>query len=259
MTGYLARRNPTVKLALLFAVSLATFFLFDPVTPAVLYLLALAGIVIGARPEPRALAAAHLPLLAFALGILLVNALSRPGTVLWQAGAARITVEGLEVGAALGARALLIGILSFGFIVCTDAVALLTSLYQHARLNERVCFALVAGYRMLQQLGGEWEVIRYAQRVRAPLGRHGRPKAGPARFGLAAFALLVMMVRRGERVAQSLEARGLGRGARTVWRPVPLTSHDGWFAVAVLGGVTLTIGVSVLAGVARGPSALFGG
>jgi energy-coupling factor transporter transmembrane protein EcfT len=90
----LSRRNPTVKLALLFVASAALLFVFDPVTPALLYLLALAAVLLAARVPWRVLALAHLPFIGFAFGLLSVNALSRPGEVVWEAIGLRVTVEG---------------------------------------------------------------------------------------------------------------------------------------------------------------------
>ena len=144
----LARRNPTIKLALLFLVSLAMMFVFDPVTPAVLYLLALIAVIAVTRLPFAVLALAHIPFVAFAVGLFVVNALSRPGEILWQAGALRVTVEGLTVGGSLALRTLVIGILSIAFVTSTDGVALMTSLHQHARLGSRVTFAILGGYRM---------------------------------------------------------------------------------------------------------------
>lgn len=253
----LARRNPTVKLVVLFAVSVSLLFLLDPVTPGIIYLLGLVAVAGGGRIPARTLVVARLPFLAFAVGVLVVNMLSRPGVILWQEGALRITVEGVVVGAALAARTLAIGILSVGFVLTTDSMALMTSLNQNARLGARPSYALMAGYRQLQQLPREWAAIRNAQAVRAPLRRDGTPAGGPAAFGRAAFALLVMAIRRGERMAYSLESRGLGLNPRTVWRPVRIEAAGIWFAGTMLGVLAAVIVTAGLLGVLRGPGALF--
>lgn len=253
----LSRRNPTVKLALLFLVSLLLLVVFDPVTPGVLYLLGLAAVLGFARIPARTLLLAHLPFVGFALGILVVNALSRPGEVLVDLPPIRVSVEGLVVGSALALRSMAIGILSIGFIATTDPVALMTSLHQHARLSARVTFAVLAGYRMLQQLPREWQVIRQAQSVRSPLRARGGTRFGVRAFGTAAFALLVVSLRRGERLSQSLESRGLGRGPRTVWRPVPLGPADGLLLVCALGAVLLVMFVVGALGLSLGPDTLF--
>lgn len=252
----LARRDPVVKLALVLAVSTAALFVLDPVTPAVLYLLALAGVLVGARVPPRALAVAHVPFVAFALGQLLVNALSRPGVVLAEPGPLRVTADGLEVGAALALRTLLIGALAIGFIASTSPVRLMTSLQQNARLSPRVTYAVLAGYRMLQEMPREWEVLRAAHAVRAPLRHDGTPARSPRVLLGAVFGLLVTSVRKGERMAQSLESRGLGLVPRTTWRPSPLTRGDAVLAVVVVGVVAAVLATSAALGVIVGPGAL---
>ena len=253
----LARRNPTVKLALLFVVSLAMVFIFDPVTPAVLYVVALAAVVASTRLPLRTLALGHVPFLAFGLGILMVNALSRPGHILWEAGPLRITVEGLSVGGSLALRTLVIGILAIGFIASTDGVALMGSLHQHARLGSRITYAVLAGYRMLQEMPREWQTIRQAHAVRAQLRPDGSLPSGLAAYGRAAFALLVVSVRKGERMAQSLESRGLGLTPRTTWRKIPLTRTDWLMAAAVLAVLGGIVYASHVLGFLEGYDALF--
>jgi len=254
----LDRRNPTVKLALVFAVSLTVMFVLDPVTPALLYLFALTGVAVGTRPTPRTLLIAHLPFLAFAFGVLVVNALSRPGHVLWEAGVLRVTAEGVGVGAALAVRTLLVGVLAIGFLLSTDGVALMHSLRQNARLSPRVAYAVLAGYRLLQDMPREWATIEHAHAVRARRRRDGRLPRGPRHLGRMVFALLVVTVRRGERMAQALESRGLGLTPRTTWRPVTVDRHDWLLAAGVVLVVVLVLAVSAWLGVLRGPAALTG-
>jgi len=258
LVGPLARRNPSVKLALLFAVSLALLFVFDVPTLAALYVVAVAA-VLAARAVPvRTLALGHVPFLAFALGLFVANTLTRPGTVLWQVGLLRITQEGLVIGLALALRTLATGVLSIAFIVSTDPVALMTSAHQHLRLDVRVSSALLAGYRMLQTIGAEWQTIRAAHLVRAPIGRDGMPRLGLSGHIAAAGALLIGSLRRGERIARALEQRGLGLSPRTVWRPVALTARDALFAAGVLSALAAVLVASALTGSLTGPGALFG-
>nr|WP_294693888.1 energy-coupling factor transporter transmembrane component T [uncultured Friedmanniella sp.] len=240
-TPWLTRRNPTVKLALLFACSAVTLFLLDPLTLAVLYALAVVGVAIATRIGGRRLLAAHLPFVAFALGLVLVNALSRPGTEVLTWLPVRVTAEGLTVGLALALRTLVIGVLSIGFIVSTPPQLLMTSLTQHARLSPRLSYAMLAGYRLLHLLPQQWQTIRDAHAVRAPLDRRGRPVFGPRAFGRSAFTLLVVSIRAGERIALALESRGLGTDQRTTWRPVPLDRRDLFFVLGVITGVALVV------------------
>lgn len=230
----LARRNPTVKFGLLVVVSLALLFVFEPLTPAVLYVVALLAVAAGSGIRPRLLLLGHLPFVGVAVGLLLVNALSRPGIEIARLGLLRVTEEGVEVGAALGLRTLVIGVLALGFVASTDGVRLMTSLHQHARLGLRFTYAVLAGYRTLEELPREWQLIRHAHAVRARSGARGGPLGGVRAFARAGFALLVVSLRRGERLAMALESRGLGLAPRTIWRPVALTGTDAVFAAASL-------------------------
>lgn len=253
----LGRRNPTVKLVVLFLVSLAMMFVFDPVTPAVLYLIGLLAVVASARIPARILLLAHIPFVGFALGLLVVNALSRPGEIIVDVTGLRVTVEGLAVGASLAFRTMVIGILSIAFIASTDGVSLMTSLHQHARLGARVTYAILAGYRMLQEMPHEWRLIRHAHAVRAPLRSTGKPSKRLRGFGRAAFSLLVVSLRKGERMAESLESRGLGLPDRSTWRPVPLGRADWLFATGVLAVLALVFVTGSVLGFLEGFDALF--
>ncbi|MGJ7441637.1 energy-coupling factor transporter transmembrane component T family protein [Aquipuribacter sp. MA13-6] len=254
----LGRVDPTVKLGVLVVVSAAMLLVLHPFVPTVLYLLGLVAVAAGTRLPARTLALAHLPFVAFATGLLLVNVLSRPGEVLWRWGVLRVTVEGVEVGSALAARTLLIGVLAIGFIASTGPVALMTSLHQNARLGARVTHALLAGYRMLQQMPQEWQTIRQAHAVRAPLRTDGRLPRSPRFLAGVVFTLLVVSVRRGERLAQSLESRGLGLQPRTTWRPAPLRARDAWFAGSVLVVMVAVLLLGWSLDLLDGPGALTG-
>ncbi len=254
-TSWLARRNPTVKLGLLFVCSAVTLFLLDPLTLSVLYVLAAAGVGISARVRWNTLLAAQLPFVAFGVGLVVVNALSRPGEVVLPELPVRITVEGLVIGVALALRTLVIGTLSVGFLVSTPPQLLMTSLTQHARLSPRVSYSMLAGYRLLHVLPQQWQTIRNAHAVRAPLGRRGYPVFGPRAFARSAFALLVVSIRAGERIALALESRGLGNGPRTTWQPVPLDRRDVVFVLGVVAAVAVVVvgcGPEGLGGADRG-------
>ncbi|MGS0685036.1 energy-coupling factor transporter transmembrane component T family protein [Nakamurella sp. GG22] len=253
----LARANPVAKLLVLGAVSVTSLFILDPVTPLLLYALAVLGVRVGARVPLRTLARAQWPFLPFAAGVLMVNAVSRPGQVVWQSGFIRVSQEGLAVGASLAVRVLLIGALSIGFLSTTDPVRLMTSLRMQLRVSPRFAYALLAGHRVLLQLPGEWEQLRYAHQVRSPLTRTGRPRR-PIRFwGRCAFGLLVVTIRRGDRLAQALESRGLGLTPRTCWQPEIIRRADIGLVAVVIAGCAAAVAVSAAVGTLQGIGALF--
>lgn len=252
----LSHRNPTMKLALVLAVSLALVFVLDPLTTLAVHLLALIGLLGFSGLGVRRLARAHLPFLVLAISVLAVNVLTRPGEVLWQWGILRMTTEGLEIGAALSLRMLVIGTLSTGVVLTTDAVALMTSLHHNAKLPATATYAVLAGYRMLQEMPREWQTIQQAHDVRDPPEAGRRRRGRLRRFRRTAFTLLVVTVRKSERIARSLESRGLGLTPRTTWRPVRVTGWDWVMAAIVLGAVATVITISATLGVLTGAGAL---
>lgn len=248
MSPVLERRNPTVKLAVLFACSLATLFILNPLTLGVLTVLAIIAVLTTTGLSPGKLLVASVPFVAFGIGLVMVNALSRPGSEILEGLPVRVTSEGLAIGFALALRTTVIGMLSIAFIASTPPRDLMTSLTQHARLSPRFAYALLAGFRLLQLLPSEWQSIRAAQAVRAPLARDGTPRTGITAFGAAAFSLLVVSIRSGERIAQALESRGLGAGPRTVWRPVALDARDAALAIVVFCAFALAAALGIAAG-----------
>lgn len=234
--SWLSRRNPCVKLGVVLVVSLAVMLLIDPGPVLVLYLLALLGAATAGRVTARALLLGQAPFALFAVGIVLVNAVTRPRTPVLSAGPLTATREGLLIGLALALRTLLIGVLTIALLASTPPRALMVSLIHDARLSPRYAYAVLAGHRMLVSMPERWRTIRAAQRVRGPeRGRRGA--AGIGAFDSAAFTLLVTAVRSSERIALALESRGLGREERTLWRAPAMAGQDLAMALVVVGVV----------------------
>jgi len=247
----LHRRNPTVKLAVFFVVSLVVLVPVDPWTPLVLLLLTVPAVAHAGRIPLSTLARAALLFGPFAFSLLAVNAVTRDGPVVAEVAGLHVTSTGVGIGVALALRTVLVGTLAVAFSLTTDGARLMTSLHQHARLGARPTFAVLAGYRVLEDLPQRWTTIRQAQSVRDARRRSGTLPKDPASLTRAAFALLVVALRQGERMAIAMETRGLGSGPRTVHRPVALDRRDAVFAVVVLGVCALVVLVSWRAGVLR--------
>ena len=252
----LHRRDPTVKLAVLLVICLVLTAVTDPVTPGVLYLLTWPVALRAGRIPAGTLLRAHLPFAAFALSLLLVNACTRPGDLLARLGPVPVTAEGLSIGAGLAVRTLLIGITSVTFVLTTDGARLMTSLHQHVRLDGRFAYAVLAGYRLLEQLPESWATIRAAQAARDASRRGRGPSRAPRALSRAAFTLLVTALRRGERMSIALETRGLGAGPRTIAAPSPLQVGDAVLAGTALVSTAVVLWGSWQAGTLRGLGAL---
>ncbi len=236
---YLNRRNPTLKLTTLLVLSLLTLMMFDPISTTVVLLGLLCATTLGTQVKLREMWVFLAPFMVFGIGVIGVNAVTRPGLELLSIGGVSFTREGALFGIAMAVRALIVGVMTVIFIASTPPRDLMVSLQQHARLSPRFSYALMAGHRMLESLPGQWMTIRAAHAVRAPRKKNGRARFGPRDFARCAFTLLVASIRNSERVALALELRGLRSGPRSVWKPVPLNNSDWIFAVAVVAGFCL--------------------
>lgn len=255
----LARRNPTVKFVAVMVVSLALLAVFDPITPTIIYVLMLVGVAVTSGATLRTMLMGHLPFAAFALSLFMVNLVTRGGEVVAVVGPIDVTRDGLHIGTSLAVRTLVIGVMVIGFVRTTDPARLVASLRQQARLPPRVAYALLAAYRLLDDLPVRWDTILRAHAVRVPGRAPGRLPRSPRFLARAAFTLLVISLRQAERLATTLELRGLGRGPRTTWKPTSVTRAD-WVLLAVMiGGMAAVLAVSAARGWLRGIEVLFEG
>ncbi len=239
--SFLARCSPVLKLAVVFlaSVGLLATTVFWPVLAV--WLLATAAVPVLARVSLRRTLRFQVPIFWFALSTFLVNLFSRPGEALGGWGIFVATEPGLAFGLALAARTLAIGGLASVFVLSTDAVRFVNAAHSQARVPVRYAYALLAGYRLLELLPDEWRTIRAAHAVRSR-GLGGGRVAWVRGFARSAFGLMVVALRRGQQLAEALEARGLGRTPRTIWRPV----RWGWRDVVLgVGAVLLAAGVAL--------------
>src|SRR5699024_310549 len=153
-------------------------------------------------------------------------------------------------------RTLLLGISSAPCVRPSAGARLMTSMHQHLRLSGRFAYAVLAGYRLLEQLPQTWATIRAAQAVRDPWRRGRGPSVAPRALGRAAFTLLVTSLRRGERMSIALETRGLRARPRTIAAPSNLTRADLLVSVIALAGTAVVLLGSWQLGTLRGLGAL---
>lgn len=215
--GALTRWNPSIKLISLFVLSVSLLFVWEPVRPALLWVaLVVVALTIGNVP-PRWLMLAHIPFFAFGFGLFLVNVLAREE-------------HGAFIGAALAGRTLVIGVASILFLTSTAPVELMRSLNQNLKLPASMTFAILAGYQLLLGLPREWQTIRAAQLMRqggtVKRNRKGKPKLTPKEAGRLVLTVLIVALRRAERIATSLESRGFGLKPRSVYRPIHMRGSD---------------------------------
>ncbi len=250
MTRVLADRDPTVKLAVVFVLSLLLVLVIDPVTPALFLAVALFAAMALGGVRPATVGRAIVPLGFVAIGFVWTNAIfavsHEPAT--WTFGPIRASEAGLRFGLAIALRGLAIGMLSLAFVWTTDPTALVVSLIRHARLPFRIGYPLLAGYRFVPYLADEFEQIRLARRVRGE--RAGATPAALARRALGeVVTLLADAVRRATRTAIAMDARAFGAArTRTYYRETRITRADAIFAATAIAVALLILFVSASAG-----------
>src|SRR6185312_9202522 len=205
-TGAVARINPVAKLGASALIALPLIFTLDVVSAAValvleLLLLPFAGLgwrEFWLRTWPVWLAA---PLTA--LTIALYGEVS--GTVYVDWFLVRVSDGSLELALATLLRVLAIALPSVVLFVTVDPTDLADGLAQVLHLPARFVLGALAGLRMVGLFLDDWRALELARRARGVADR-GRVR----RFLGMAFALLVLSLRRGSKLATAMEARGFG-------------------------------------------------
>jgi energy-coupling factor transport system permease protein len=249
----LERWNPAAKALAILVVSLLLTAIFDPVTPLVLLSLSVLITVFLGRVSLVALLAGLGPAMVLAAGLVWTNLFfgRAEGPIWWQWGPISLSEASLMIGLSLGMRVLCFASYSLLFLTTTDPSRFILSLIQHLRVPYRFGYAMLAVYRFLPMLGYEFLLIRGAQRIRGVPERRGA--GGWVQQAVRyTVPLLAAALRRAERVAIAMEARGLGPGLhRTYYRFVPMRAVDVGAAIALIGVNALVIAVSWKLGILR--------
>jgi energy-coupling factor transport system permease protein len=160
------------------------------------------------------------------------------GQVYWEFLLARVSDGSLELALATMLRVLAIALPSVVLFVTVDPTDLADGLAQVVRLPARFVLGALAGLRLISLFLDDWRSLELARRARGVADR-GRLR----RLSGQAFALLVLSIRRGSKLATAMEARGFGSSTARTWaRPSRFGARD--WAVA---GIGLVIGAAAIA------------
>jgi energy-coupling factor transporter transmembrane protein EcfT len=216
----------------------------DPVTSAVVLAAALLALPFSSVPAKR---------LAIFVAVFVGGGLMAVwGTALIAADSGRelfgfgpytVSSGSLYLGLLVGLRALAVAVPAVVLFGSVDATRLADSLAVRLRLPVRFVLGALGALRLGGVLTEEWRILASARRAR------GLSSAG---FLSVAFALLVQAIRRGTRLAITMDAKGFagsGRGWRRSWaRPVVTTVPD----VVVVVFAALVAAAAVVASVTSG-------
>ncbi len=240
----LERVNPVTPFAAAVLYSVPMLLTIDIVTAAVAlaaWTVAFAAVGIG----PRTVLRRSWPLLVAApLSAVSMLLYAEPGgRIHARVWLATISDQSIALSLAIGLRVLAIGVPTLVGLVGLDPTRLADGLAQVARLPHRFVLAALAGVRLFGVLGEDWRQIALARRAR------GLGDTGAVRRALqAAFALLVVALRRGGTLATAMEARGFGGPERTWARPSTVGRADLALLIVAIAVAALAIGVSLAAG-----------
>ncbi|WP_314650116.1 energy-coupling factor transporter transmembrane component T [uncultured Microbacterium sp.] len=244
-TGRVARVNPVAKLAVSALIAIPLILTLDPVSASVALVLEcvlflFAGIgwrEFWLRTWPVWLAA---PLTA--LTIALYGETS--GTVYVEWFVLRISDGSLALALATFLRVLAIALPSVVLFITVDPTDLADGMAQVLRLPARFVLGGLAGLRMIGLFLDDWRALELARRARGVADR-GRIR----RFVGMAFALLVLSIRRGAKLATAMEARGFGAPGRRTWARESRFGLAEWMLLGI--GIAISA-VAVAAAVATG-------
>ena len=237
--------NPVTKVVLALLLSVPLFASIDVVSALAAIALQFACVPLTGLPIAT-VAKRLLPIALFApvAGVSMLLYAEPGGQVYGTFWYATISDDSIALAIAVSVRVVALGLPTILLFGRTDPTELADALAQVAKLPSRFVLGVLAGTRTLGLFLDDWRSMQLARRSRG-VGDTGAVR----RFFSIAFVLLVFAVRRGEKLATAMEARGFGSGIPRTWaRPSRLHARD---AVALLGGIAI-MAVAIAAAVAAG-------
>jgi energy-coupling factor transport system permease protein len=246
-TGRLARRNPAAKLAITVVPSAVLLLSRDIVTPLVLIALTLAALPWAQLDLPRLLSRSRWLLFAVVM-VGFVNAAfaAHPrGHALLDFGPVHVTSGSAAGGLGIALRALGVSLPGVVVLVSTDPVDLADSLVQQLRVPAKFAYGTLAALRLMPLLSEEWDHLGMARRARGMDAGHSPVRAARL-FASQVFALLVVAIRRGTRLATAMDARGFDSGLqRSYARVQTVTRTDVVLMAGSIVAAAVALGVSI--------------
>jgi energy-coupling factor transport system permease protein len=239
--AFLTRVTPAARLVAGLSWLAASILTLDPWVPARLAVAAAVALTIWSGLPLRRIPGRLAPL-GFAIVSLTVFSILLSGSnadrslhALVELGPARVTGPALSAGLAIGLRVVVIGLTTLLVFGPSDPTRMADSLVQQWHVPDRFAYGTLAAVRVAPFMAGDWTVIAAARRLRGlqPGGAVGRVRD----FGDRLMVMLVSAIRRAERLALAMDARGFDSGVRrTHFRELRVTWRD-WLVIAVAWAV----------------------
>jgi energy-coupling factor transport system permease protein len=156
----------------------------------------------------------------------------------------RISEGSLSLALATFLRVLAIALPAVVLFATVDATDLADGLAQIVHLPARFVLGALAAMRLTSLLREDWAAMSLARRARG-VGDSGRVR----RLLGMTFALFVLAIRRGSKLATAMEARGFGGPDVRTWARVSVFGWREWVLLATGLAISLTsVAAAVLAG-----------
>jgi energy-coupling factor transport system permease protein len=244
-TQAIHRVNPVAKLGAAFLLSACLVLSIDWVSAAVALILE-SVLFFFAGVSARTFFTRTLPVWIAAPLTALTIALygQTSGQVYFEFLFARVSDGSLSLALATLLRVLAIGLPAVVLFLTVDPTDLADGLAQVVRLPSRFVLGALAALRLVGLFLDDWKSLELARRARG-VGDTGRVR----RVAGQAFALLVLSIRRGSKLATAMEARAFGAPGERTWARESSFGAREWLLV-VIGGLigTAAITTSVLTG-----------
>lgn len=166
------------------------------------------------------------------------------GTLYWSFGFVQVTDGSINLAVATLLRILAIGLPAVVLFITVDPTDLADGLGQVLRLPARFVLGGLAGLRLVGLFLDDWRALELARRARGVADGWAL-----ARLGSQAFALLVLSIRRGSKLATAMEARGFGGDIPRTWARESTFGGREWALVGIGGLIALAaVAASVVTG-----------
>lgn len=238
----LSRLHPLGKLCTCLLWITASIVVFDARFQLATILVCVFALVLLERKSPFTVLALMAPFALFGFGFLTTSIFFRAESDFAQrmAEEAPFASEAFSAGLVLFLRAIACGMVSAVFALTTDAGQLIKALMVEWRLSPRVGYSLFSVLQLVPDLASEAQQIRLARAMKR--GKPPRRVPGPAETVGLLIPLLAYAIRRANRAAIAMEARGLATDVpRTVTGAPRFGRGDALFILVALTFLTLSL------------------
>jgi energy-coupling factor transport system permease protein len=239
------RVNPVAKLGAALLLAACLVLTIDWVSAGTALALELAVMpFLGVRPREFWLRTLPVWIAAPLTGLTILLYGRAAGTVYWEWLAIRVSDGSIDLAIATALRVLAIGLPAVVLFITVDPTDLADGLAQVWRLPSRFVLGALAALRLVGLFLDDWRFLELARRARG-VGDRGRLRRIPGQV----FALLVLAIRRGSRLATAMEARGFGGPTPRTWaRESRFGWREWWVLIAGLMVGMIAIAAAVLTG-----------